>query len=288
MSDNDDDDKKSYEVGYGKPPKHTRFGAEHANPRNGKGRPKGRNVTEFSRLSEEAFWSTFHDAMLMPVPIRENGEEFIMPAASALARTMMRDALNGDKHARKEVLRSTEKATKGKDKLANKLRVSFIAYRERNLEALKSPGSLECFNAYHSWYMLKKGLRQIDGEDAWIYEDGEPITDDDWIVFMKQHDIVKKNPHHILQWPVKYAADLELERFESLTREERVLEHFQNFKHRKEMREKEGRSKWSYMVEEPVTDKDWKCFEQYTQDIVNGVKDPAPWPPAHWDDDHED
>lgn len=51
------------------------------------------------------------------------------------------------------------------------------------------------------------------------------------------------------------------------------------------MRAKEGLSKWPYMIEEPVDERDWKHFEQYIQDALDGTENPAPWPPAYWDED---
>ena len=117
MSKDDDNSKKDYEVGYGKPPKNRQFGAEDGNPSNKKGRPPGRNVLEFDRLSEEAFWYSFHESGQKAVPIREDGEELVIPLIMALAKSMAKDALSGDKHARKEYLRYLEKAVKGKDKL---------------------------------------------------------------------------------------------------------------------------------------------------------------------------
>lgn len=120
MSKNNDDKKNGkpdYDVGYGKPPKNRQFGAKDGNPQNKKGRPPGRNVLEFDRLSEEAFWYSFHESGQKAVPIREDGEELVIPLIMALAKGMARDALSGDKHARKEYLCYLEKAVKGKDKL---------------------------------------------------------------------------------------------------------------------------------------------------------------------------
>ena len=46
-------DDKNYEVGKGKPPKKNRFKPKKSG--NPKGRPKGRKVIKYHRLSEEAF-----------------------------------------------------------------------------------------------------------------------------------------------------------------------------------------------------------------------------------------
>ena len=82
-----DDDKKDYEVGYGKPPQSTRFGQPGGNKPNAKGRPQGRNSKEFGRLSEEAFWHCFHDSAQKSVTIREGGEELTVPLIMAIVKT---------------------------------------------------------------------------------------------------------------------------------------------------------------------------------------------------------
>ena len=288
----DDDNKKSgkkdYDVGYGKPPKNRQFGAEDGNPQNKKGRPPGRNVQEFDRLSEEAFWYSFHESGQKAVSIREDGEELVIPLIMAIAKGMARDAVNGDRHARKEYLRYLEKAVKGKDKLVAEIHTALAGYRERRLSAMQKPGSLECFHTYYEWFMMKKHMRALDGEDRWHYEDGEPYTDEDWTFFLDKYEHLKANPTDILSWPVKYPDELEAERLDSLNREERAREHHKFFKHRKAMREKEGVVRWHYLIEEPVCEKDWEHFEKHIQDILDGKENPEPWPPAYWPDEPEE
>lgn len=287
---NDDDNKKNgkkdYDVGYGKPPKNRQFGAKDGNPRNDKGRPPGRNILEFDRLSEEALWYCFHETAQKAVSIREDGEELVIPLIMALAKGMARDALSGDKHARKEYLRSLEKAVKGKDKLLAEMHSILADYRERKLSAMQNPGSLECFDTFYGWFMSKKHLRDTEGKDHWPYEEAEPITDKDWKVFIRQHKHLKANPMEVLPWPPKYPSH-DLEESEDTTPQERAREYLKVFRHRKEMREKEGPVKWPYLCEEPVDEKDWEHFERYIQDIIDEKKDPSQWPPSYWDDEPE-
>lgn len=286
--DNNKDGKKGYEVGYKKPPKHTRFGQPGGNKPNTQGRPPGRNVLEFDRLSEEALWYCFHESGQKPVSIREDGEELVIPLIMAITKGLARDAANGDRHARKEYLRLLEKAVKNQDKLISEMHTILADYRERKLNAMQKPGSLECFATFRDWFMAKKHLRALDGEDRWPYEIGEPVTEEDWSVFIKKYDFLKKNPDQQVSWPVKYADDLEVERIESMTREERARERLREAKHRREMREKQGEDKWPFLVEEPVDEEDWEYFEQHIQDILDGKDAPAPWPPAYWDDAQEE
>ncbi|WP_051203167.1 DUF5681 domain-containing protein [Sediminimonas qiaohouensis] len=87
------DDNRDYEVGYGKPPKHTRFKkGQSGNP---KGRPKEtRNVTTILR---ERFFS--------PVTITENGRRKQIPIFDALIRTLFKDGLEGDPRAQDRLIK---------------------------------------------------------------------------------------------------------------------------------------------------------------------------------------
>lgn len=204
---NDDYNKKNYEVGYGKPPQNRQFGAKDGNPRNNKGRPPGRNVLEFDRLSEEALWHCFHESAQKPVTIREDGEELSIPLIMVIAKTMAKDAANGDKHARRDYLKYLEKSVKGKDKLVEQMHSILAEYRERKLLAMQKPGSLQCFHTFYGWFMSKKHLRSMDGVGRWPYEDGEPYSNEDWAIFLRQYQHLKDNPLKVLPWPVKYPDD---------------------------------------------------------------------------------
>jgi hypothetical protein len=206
MSD-DNDNKKDYDVGYGKPPKSTRFGQPGGNSQNRKGRPPGRNVIEFDRLSEEALWDCFLQAALMPVGITEDGAEMLVPYIMALAKRMAQDAIKGDRHARKELLRILERATKGTDKMKLDLYSTLADSEERRIKAMAKVGSLQFFNAKYEYYISRKHLREIIDGPELIYLPGEPIIDEDWAVFMEEYQRLKDDPKLILPWPPKYPSD---------------------------------------------------------------------------------
>lgn len=95
---------------------------------------------------------------------------------------------------------------------------------------------------------------------------------------------IRKNKQKTYSAP---ASRLEEERRENMTYEENLKEDYEFFKHRKEMRAKEGVIKWPFWVEEPVDDEDWKHYEQHVQDRLAGKENPAKWPPTYWDDPTE-
>ena len=86
------DDDKDYEVGYGKPPKHTQFQpGQSGNPA---GRPpRSRNL---KRLMDELLDES--------VEITENGSTFRASKREALLRSLYADALRGDSQARRQLI----------------------------------------------------------------------------------------------------------------------------------------------------------------------------------------
>ena len=83
------DEKKDYEVGYGKPPKHTRF--KKGQSGNSKGRPKGAKGLNASLKKE----------MESKVTVREGGREVTISKAEAAAKRVVQKALSGDMPALK-------------------------------------------------------------------------------------------------------------------------------------------------------------------------------------------
>ena len=82
-----------YEVGYGRPPKHTRFKpGQSGNP---KGRPKG----------SKDFRSLLHRALFKKMRVTEDGEMRSMSRVEAVVTRLVARALNGDVHAAESVLR---------------------------------------------------------------------------------------------------------------------------------------------------------------------------------------
>ena len=108
MSDDDDFDKfkgiknhspkRHYEVGYGKPPKSTRFvKGRSGNP---KGRPKGaKNHTP--ALHEERFKTILMEEAYRPVKVTEGSKEITIPIAQAIVRSMAVNAVRGDQRSQK-------------------------------------------------------------------------------------------------------------------------------------------------------------------------------------------
>ena len=195
--------KKKYEVGYKKPPKATQFGGENANPWNKDGRPKRK---EIARLSEEALWSIVTDSANQPVNMTERGETVIVPLLEAIVKGIANDAARGDRFARREYIKLLEKATQYKDGLHVEMHMIWADLREKKLRLMNDVGSLEHVTFMYDYFMSKKHLRAIEGADSWIFEDGEPITDEDWGILISHVEMLKKSPETNIAWPPKYPS----------------------------------------------------------------------------------
>lgn len=81
-----------YEVGYGKPPKHSRF--KKGRSGNPKGRPQG----------AKGVWASIMRELERKVTIREGGQEVTISKAEAVAKRITNKALSGDMGASKMLL----------------------------------------------------------------------------------------------------------------------------------------------------------------------------------------
>jgi len=85
-------DKNTYDVGYRKPPKHTRFKPGQS------GNPKGR------RKGAKNFNTDLKETLDMPVPVSENGRRKTISTQRAALMRLREKALNGDEKALNKLL----------------------------------------------------------------------------------------------------------------------------------------------------------------------------------------
>ena len=98
VSDDEADDDADYEVGYGRPPKHTQFKkGQSGNP---KGRPKG-SKNLITDISEEA---------LERIVLREGGKVIKVSKQRALIKSVWAKALNGNIQAAKAIFDQLQRA----------------------------------------------------------------------------------------------------------------------------------------------------------------------------------
>lgn len=281
--DNKKNGKKDYEVGYGKPPKNRQFGAKDGNPINLKGAPSKAQKMMQERFSHEVMRNAFLNAGRETITVTDhNGDKVKIPKIEALPKTVMNEALKGNMRAVDLYMRYTDRFAKIQDNEFYELLNLTTKTEERRFQTSLTPGSREHYEAMYNYFMYRRTMRRIEGDSNWIYLDDEPITKEDWTVFMEYYESFKSPDVDKKAWPPPYPTHLEEQRVENMTREELLREHYEIFKHRKEMRAKEGEIKWPFMVEEPVDEKDWQQFEQHIQDRLDGKENPTPWPPENW------
>lgn len=92
---------KDYKVGYGKPPKHTRFAkGQSGNPR---GRPRKRKAQPM-KLSDAPSDGYLAEEAYRLIELLENGEKIELPALQAVVRAMAVSALKGNRLSQKYFL----------------------------------------------------------------------------------------------------------------------------------------------------------------------------------------
>ena len=130
----------NYEVGYGKPPRETRFRpGESGNPR---GRPKGAK-TKVPRLNEERLKSIILEEAYRTIKVRDGERSVTVPLAQAVVRSLAVNAAKGQHRAQRlfaEFLSATETANK---RLHDEWLATAIEYKtewERELERRKHLG----------------------------------------------------------------------------------------------------------------------------------------------------
>jgi len=283
---NNDDD-KDYKVGYGKPPKNTRFGAINGNRINRSGAPSKAQKIMQDRFSHEAMRQAFLDAGREMITINEGGEQIRISKMEALPKTILNAALRGNTRAFDLCMRYMDRYAKDQDQALLDLYDVSSKMEERRFKASLNPGTREHYEAMHNYFMFRRTMRKIEGAGEYPYLEDEPKTTEDWQVFMEYYESFDLPEVIERAWPPLYPSTTEEMKYENMSTEELARDHLEIFKHSKKMREKEGLHKWPYTVEEPVDDEDWQHFTQYIQDKIDGKDNPAPWPPAYWDDDQE-
>lgn len=98
MTDNND----NYEVGYGKPPKETRW--KKGQSGNGNGRPT-------NAQKEKKFWDTFLEISKQLVTINNAGKKEQMELREALIHKLYNEGMKGNMQALKTVMQYLEKAS---------------------------------------------------------------------------------------------------------------------------------------------------------------------------------
>jgi len=130
----------SYEVGYGKPPRETRFRpGESGNPR---GRPRGAK-NKVPRLNEERLKSIILEEAYRTIKVRDGERSVTVPIAQAVVRSLAVNAAKGQHRAQRlfaDLLSATETANK---RLHDEWLATAIEYKtgwERELERRKQLG----------------------------------------------------------------------------------------------------------------------------------------------------
>lgn len=194
---------KSYEVGYKKPP------STHKWKKGQSGNPKGQKKAppKDYRISMTWLRQTLMNEAYRLVNATEGGENIKAPKIQLVFTQLFNMAAKGNIQAAKYVTKLLEVMVTKNDQEVHEWIGSWTLMQDRLLKAKMNPGSREHISAMHDYFMFKRNIRKIEGEETWPYEPDEPVTTGDWHMFLHYYEEIKKNPHQILPWPPKYISD---------------------------------------------------------------------------------
>lgn len=132
---------RAYEVGYGKPPVHTRFKrGQSGNPR---GRPKG-SKNRKPAVTEDHLCNIVQAEARREITISEGGQSVTLTMAEAITRRLAVDAAKGKSHARKQFLDLYAASERRRTRLHEELLELAIEYKlhwERELAYRERTGA---------------------------------------------------------------------------------------------------------------------------------------------------
>lgn len=134
---------QTYDIGYGKPPAHTRFKpGQSGNPA---GRPKSKkhDKCHIPAMNEELFKDTILDEAYRPITVREDGELVELPTIQVIMRQLTRKAMKGDFRSQRlllEQVRETEKERKALHDLYLQTMIEYKTGWEIELDRRKALG----------------------------------------------------------------------------------------------------------------------------------------------------
>lgn len=185
------------------PPKEHRFKpGQSGNP---KGRPK--DDDRMKRLSMDSFRGFIMNDAWKEVEIVENGRRKMVPKFYVIVSQLNNQAIKGNVTAARLATNLLKTAASGNDEHLFEWAMTWSEMQERKLKASCNPGSLEHFDTMYQYYMFKRDMRRAEGGDVWLFEDDEPYDDVDWRVFIKYHDLLKKDPEFIAPWPINFPSN---------------------------------------------------------------------------------
>lgn len=205
--DNNGNDKKGdYEVGYGKPPKNTRFGQPGGNKGNTKGRKKGsQNIkSPFENIKRMCIEEAYKE-----VAVTEDGEVVYKPKIIVAMIQLLNQGVKGDKKASALIMSIIMEFAEQVESADNDLYMEINAMINALERTKSNPGSLEYYYAKLKYFKYKQLLRKSSGEDKLPYEYDEPQTSKDWMIFYYFLQLLEQGTVSQLPASLIYTRDLD-------------------------------------------------------------------------------
>lgn len=198
--------KGDYEVGYGKPPKHTQFGQPGGNKGNRKGRKKGRqNIkSPFENIKRMCIEEAYKE-----VAVTEDGEVVYKPKIVVAMLQLLNQGAKGDKKASSLVMSIITDFAQQIENADNELYMEVNAMIDELKRTKSNPGSPEHYYAKLKYFKYKQLLRKSSGEDNIPYGHDEPQTSKDWMIFYYFLQLLEQGTVSQLPASLIYTRDLD-------------------------------------------------------------------------------
>lgn len=189
--------------GYKKPPHHTRWKkGQSGNPN---GRPK--KDTSLQRISNEHMHKIIINAGLMPVDYTENGKKKTAAALELMLTQLAKKGAAGDMRAAKLYLNLMIQSTSINDKMLHEWITSWVSLQAEVIDVQNKKGTFEHYEVMRRYYSFKRDMRKIEGADMWPYDAEEPVSTEDWMMFLNHYEALKKRVTDLAPWPLQYPSE---------------------------------------------------------------------------------
>lgn len=189
------------------PPKNGQFGQPGGNPINKKGAPKKKD--RMLRLSKQTLNEVIMNEAFKTINVNEGGHQKTVAKIFLIIAQLSNKAAKGDTKSIKLMIELMKSAATENDANLYEWTLLWGDMQAEKLSASRNPGSLEHYNAMYRYYIFKKDIRRVEGEERWPFEPFEPCTDEDWHLFIDHHDKLKSDPEYTkAPWPLDYPSDI--------------------------------------------------------------------------------
>jgi hypothetical protein len=191
--------KKDYKVGYKKPPAETQWKkGQSGNPG---GRPPKSETSAI--LHGEELNRVLLRVANLPLSVRSNGKEEMLPAITAILKRLMTEAANGTPWAMKYFLKAVYEAYAKESEVQKRLLELQFEFEDNMLKKTKEMGPLDIEEQRHRRWKMFREMRTRHDISELPYEKDEPRTALAWKLYEIALERYQNGLTDVMEWPAK-------------------------------------------------------------------------------------